>query len=98
MEDYRRQAVGMLEVDDLVTCFVAMDAATKTAAVTIQNIERDRLGTGAVFKIRGRVSDVEQAMEVAVEKAGQVGSVVAHTVIASPDEDAEPAFYMTVNK
>ena len=98
MENYNRQAIGLLEVDDLVTCFVAMDAATKTAAVTIQNVERNRLGTGACFKIRGLVSDVEQAMDAAVEKAGQVGSVYAHTVIASPAEDAEPAFYMTVNK
>lgn len=97
MEDYKRKAIGLMEVDDLVTCFVAMDAAAKTANVTIQNIERNRYDSNACFKIRGDVSDVEQAMEVAMEQANQVGRVIAHTVIASPAEESEPVFYMTVS-
>ena len=89
MVDYKRKAIGLMEVDDLVTCFVAMDAAAKTANVTIQNIERNRYDSNACFKIRGDVSDVEQA--------NQVGRVIAHTVIASPAEESEPVFYMTVS-
>ena len=97
-ENYNGMAVGIFELDSFAACFVALDAASKAANVKIQNIERNRLGAGACVKMRGSVSDVNAAMEVALEAAKPLGKVVSHTVIASPSEDTEIALKMTINK
>ena len=97
-ENYNGMAVGIFELDSFAACFVALDAASKAANVKIQNIERNRLGAGACVKMRGSVSDVNAAMEVALEAARPLGKVVSHTVIASPSEDTEIALKMTINK
>ena len=68
-KNYDGMAVGAFELDNLVACFVALDAASKAANVTIQSVERNRLKSGACVKIRGSVSDVNAAMEVALETA-----------------------------
>lgn len=96
--NYNGMAVGVFELDNLVACFVALDAAAKAANVTIQSVERNRLKSGACVKMRGSVSDVNAAMEVALEAAKPLGQVVSHTVIASPTADTETALAMTVNK
>ena len=57
-DNYDGMAVGAFELDNLVACFVALDAASKAANVTIQSVERNRLKSGACVKIRGSVSDV----------------------------------------
>lgn len=97
-KNYNGMAVGVFELDNLVACFVALDAAAKAANVTIQSVERNRLKSGACVKMRGSVSDVNAAMEVALEAAKPLGQVVSHTVIASPTADTEIALAMTVNK
>ena len=97
-KNYNGYAVGVFELDNLVACFVALDAAAKAANVTIQSVERNRLKSGACVKMRGSVSDVNAAMEVALEAAKPLGQVVSHTVIASPTADTETALAMTVNK
>lgn len=97
-KNYNGMAVGVFELDNLVACFVALDAASKAANVTIQSVERNRLKSGACVKMRGSVSDVNAAMEVALEAAKPLGQVVSHTVIASPTADTETALAMTVNK
>lgn len=97
-KNYNGMAVGVFELDNLVACFVALDAAAKAANVTIQSVERNRLKSGACVKMRGSVSDVNTAMEVALEAAKPLGQVVSHTVIASPTADTETALAMTVNK
>ena len=97
-EKYNGMAVGVFELDNLVACFVALDAASKAANVKIQSVERNRLKSGACVKMRGSVSDVNAAMEVALEAAKPLGQVVSHTVIASPTADTETALAMTVNK
>ena len=89
--NYKGMAVGVFELDNLVACFVALDAASKAANVRIQSVERNRLKSGACVKMRGSVSDVNAAMEVALEAAKPLGKVVSHTVIASPSEDTEIA-------
>ena len=48
---------GNVELDNLVACFVALDAAAKTANIRIQGVERNRLKSGACVKMRGSVSD-----------------------------------------
>ena len=97
-ENYKGMAVGVFELDNLVACFVALDAASKAANVKIQGVERNRLKSGACVKMRGSVSDVNAAMEVALETAKPLGEVVSHTIIASPTEDTETALAMTINK
>lgn len=97
-KNYNGMAVGVFELDNLVACFVALDAAAKAANVTIQSVERNRLKSGACVKMSGSVSDVNAAMEVALEAAKPLGQVVSHTVIASPTADTETALAMTVNK
>ena len=97
-DKYDGMAIGVFELDSECACFVALDAAAKTADVKIQSVERNRLGAGACVKMRGSVSDVNAAMEVALEAAKPLGKVVSHTVIASPSEDTEIALKMTINK
>ena len=94
-DNYDGMAVGVF---DLVACFVALDAASKAANVKIQSVERNRLKSGACVKMRGSVSDVNAAMEVALETAKPLGKIVSHTVIASPTADTETALKMTINK
>ena len=97
-ENYKGMAVGVFELDNLVACFVALDAASKAANVKIQGVERNRLKSGACVKMRGSVSDVNAAMEVAHAVAKPLANIVHHTVIASPTEDTETALAMTINK
>lgn len=97
-ENYNGMAVGVFELDNLVACFVALDAASKAANVKIQGVERNRLKSGACVKMRGTVSDVKAAMEAALKTADPLAKIVNHTVIASPTEDTEIALKMTINK
>ena len=39
--NYKGMAVGVFELDNLVACFVALDAASKAANVRIQSVERN---------------------------------------------------------
>ena len=97
-EKYNGMAVGVFELDNLVACFVALDAATKAANVKIQGVERNRLKSGACVKMRGTVSDVNAAMDAALTIAKPMANIVHHTIIASPSEDTEIALSMTINK
>ena len=54
-ENYNGMAVGVFELDNLVACFVALDAASKAANVKIQSVERNRLKSGACVKMRGSI-------------------------------------------
>ncbi len=45
---YEGQAIGIFELDNLCACFVALDAASKAANVSIQSVERNRLKWGPV--------------------------------------------------
>ena len=94
-EQYHGMAIGIFELDSECACFVALDAAAKAAAVQIQ---RNRLGAGACVKMRGSISDVKAAMEVAIRTAEPIAKVVSHTVIASPSEETETAIAMTITK
>ena len=95
---YDGQAIGMFELDSLGACYIALDAAAKTADVKIQSVERNRLGAGACVKMRGSISDVKAAMDAALAAARPIAQVVSHTVIAAPDAGTELAAAMTINK
>ena len=98
MEQYKGKALGVFEVDNLVAAFVALDAASKAADVSIQAVVRNRLKQGACVKMRGDISSVRAALDVAIATASRLGKVYASTVIASPSEGTEIAAEMTINK
>ena len=98
MSEYSGMAIGVFELDSECACFVALDAAAKAANVKIQSVERNRLGAGACVKMRGTVSDVKSAMEVALKTAEPISKIVSYTIIAAPDEGTEIAAAMTINK
>lgn len=98
MSEYNGMALGVFELDSECACFVALDAAAKTSNIKIQSVERNRLGAGACVKMRGTVSDIKSAMEVALKTAEPIAKIVSHTIIASPDEETETAVTMTINK
>ena len=95
---YDGMAIGVFELDSECACFVALDAAAKTADVKIQSVERNRLGAGACVKMRGTISDVNAAMEAALNVAASIAKIVSDTVIAAPDAGTELAAAMTINK
>ena len=70
----------------------------KTANISVQGVERNRLKSGACVKIRGGISDVKAAMEAAILAAAPYGKVTAQNVIASPGEGIDVAMEMTINK
>ena len=98
MSEYNGMALGVFELDSECACFVALDAAAKAANIKIQSVERNRLAAGACVKMRGTVSDVKSAMEVALKTAEPIAKIVSHTVIASPSTETETAIKMTIKK
>ena len=99
MSQYNHMAIGVFELDSYLECFVALDAAAKAADVKIQSVERNRLKSGACVKMRGRIADVNAAMDAALNVARKRGAeIVSHTVIASPTEGTEISAEMTINK
>lgn len=97
--EYTGQAIGVFELDGLMACYVALDAAAKAANVQIQGVERNRLKSGACVKMRGDVANVKAAMEAALAAAEQIGAkVTAWTVIAAPDAGTEAGIAMTIGK
>ncbi len=95
---YDGMAIGIFELDSECACFVALDAAAKTADVKIQAVERNRFSAGACVKMRGGISDVRAAMDAALNVAGGMAEIISHTVIAAPAPDAETAIAMTIHK
>lgn len=90
-DSYKGKALGLLECDDLIACFMAADEATKAADVVIQDIERTRFAAHAIVKLRGSISDVKAAMEVAERVAAEYGKVLHTAVISGPSEGTEIA-------
>lgn len=97
-DQYEGMAIGIFELDSECACFVALDAAAKAANVKIQAVERNRLKAGACVKMRGSISDINAAMEAALDAARPISQITAHTVIASPDEGTEKAMKATIHK
>ena len=96
--NYTGQAIGIFELDGLLACYVALDAAAKAANVRIQSVERNRLKSGACVKMRGSVADVQAAMDAALATAKGLGKCTASTVIAAPDAGTERSISMTIGR
>lgn len=95
---YCRKAVGFFELESLGACFIALDAASKAADVEIQGVERNRLRAAACVCIRGSISNVEAAMDAALQAAEPITDILSHTIIPSPVDDAENTIHSLIFK
>ncbi|MDR3318732.1 MAG: BMC domain-containing protein [Clostridiales bacterium] len=93
------KAVGLLEVYGLTAAFVAGDAAVKAANVTLEVFDKNKPANAdslpvpllVTVKMRGGVSDVQAAMEIAEAAAKRVsGDIVAKWIIPQPEDGTEP--------
>lgn len=99
MNTYEGLAVATVEFDLMVPCLVAVDAATKTAKIQIEAVERNRLGSGVCVKMRGELSDLRFALEAAIEAGSAAGGkLVAKTLIPAPTKGTELAVRATMYK
>lgn len=83
-------ALGLIEVVGLSTAMASLDAAVKSADVTLTGYERV-IGVGGMvsitLNISGDVAAVEAAVETGKEAGAQVGQVISAHVIPSPHEE-----------
>lgn len=90
-------AVGLLEVYGCCAAFVAVDAASKAANVTVEALDKNKPANAEklpvplimIVKIRGSVADVEAAMNAAEVAAKNLTGVVSRYIIPNPTEDTE---------
>lgn len=88
-------AYGFIEVFGFVTAIKAADAAAKAADVKIIALDSNKPAAGdaaevplvMLVKMEGDVSAVRAAVEAGVEAANTVSGVLAHHIIARPDEE-----------
>ena len=84
------RALGMIETCGWVAVVEAADAMVKTAAVEV--VSWQEVGGGLVSVIvRGDVAAVRAATEAGVVAAGNVGEIVAFSIIPRPHESTEAA-------
>ena len=90
-------AVGLLEVYGCCAAFVAADAASKAANVTVEALDKNKPANAEklpvplimIVKIRGSVADVEAAMNAAEVAAKNLTGVVSRHIIPNPTKDTE---------
>lgn len=81
-------AVGVIQTLGFPPVLAAADAMVKASQVTLVYFD---LAEGAQFvvAIRGRVSEVETAMEAGIEAVGKTfgGTILTHYVVPNPPEN-----------
>ncbi|MCC6093556.1 MAG: BMC domain-containing protein [Eubacterium sp.] len=97
VEKYSGLAVATIEFDLMVPSLAALDAAAKTADIQIEAVERNRLVAGVCVKMRGRLSELREALDAA-EKAGEAagGKLLTKNLIPAPTLDTERAVAETM--
>jgi ethanolamine utilization protein EutM len=87
-----RQALGLIGTVGYVPAVAAVDAAAKTARVSLLGLERV-IGAGkavtVTVKLSGDVANVQAAVEAGVSAARAVGEVFAYRVIPRPHDDVD---------
>lgn len=82
-----RQAVGVVETWSVPACVYAADRAVKAANVTLVRVHMAfGIGGKCYMVVAGDISDVENAVTVASESAGEKGLLVYRSVIPRPHE------------
>lgn len=90
-------AVGMVEVYGLVAAFAACDAGCKAGNVTVEKFDKNKPANAdslpvpllVCVKFRGNVSDVQAAVDAALDAASRISGIVSHHVIPQAEEDTE---------
>ena len=91
------KAVGIVEVYGLVAAFAACDAGCKAGDVTVERFDKNKPANAdklpvpllVAVKFRGEVSDVEMAVQAALEAAKRVSGIVTYHIIPSVEDDTE---------
>ncbi|CNL26366.1 BMC domain-containing protein [Yersinia mollaretii] len=82
-----RQAAGVVETWSVAACITAADRAVKAANVTLVRIHMAFGIGGKCYQVlSGDIADVQTAVEVASQCAGEKGLLVYSTVIPRPHE------------
>ena len=88
MEDFKMEALGMVETRGLVAAIEAADAMVKAANVIL--VGSEKIGSGLVsVMVRGDVGAVKAAVEAGSAAAASLGEIVATHVIPRPHADVE---------
>jgi ethanolamine utilization microcompartment shell protein EutS len=83
----QRQAVGIVETWSVAACVSAADRAVKASNVTLVRVHMAfGIGGKCYMVVTGDISDVENAVAVASESAGEKGLLVYRSVIPRPHE------------
>ncbi|WP_137651601.1 propanediol utilization microcompartment protein PduT [Escherichia albertii] len=83
----QRRAVGVVETRSVAACIDAADRAVKAANVVLIRVHMAfGIGGKCYMVVAGDISDVNNAVSVASECAGEKGLLVYHSVIARPHE------------
>jgi microcompartment protein CcmL/EutN len=91
------EAAGLIEVYGFAAALAAVDAACKTANVTVQAIDKNKPANAEklpvplliMVKFRGSLADIEAAVKAGTEAANRISGVVASHVIPRPYADTE---------
>lgn len=84
----RKQSIGVVETYSVATCIEAADAAIKASNIELLRIHMAfGIGGKCYFVVNGDVSDVQSAVTVASQKAGDKGLLVHGSVIAKPHDE-----------
>lgn len=83
----QRQAVGVVETWSVAACISAADRTVKAANVTLVRVHMAfGIGGKCYMVVCGEIADVENAVTVACESAGEKGLLVYRTVIPRPHD------------
>ncbi|MGL5312177.1 MAG: BMC domain-containing protein [Peptostreptococcaceae bacterium] len=86
------KALGMIEVIGLSTAISALDAACKSAEVTLVGYDKVigvEKSISITIHIAGEVAAVNAAVEAGVREGNRVGRVVSSRTIARPHEEID---------
>ncbi|EOJ9668817.1 propanediol utilization microcompartment protein PduT [Escherichia coli] len=83
----QRQSVGIVETWSVAACISAADRAIKTSNVTLVRVHMAfGIGGKCYMVVAGDISDINNAVAVASESAGEKGLLVYRSVIPRPHE------------
>lgn len=83
----QRQAIGIVETWSVAACISAADRAVKASSVTLVRVHMAfGIGGKCYMVVAGDISDVNNAVTVASESAGEKGLLVYRSVIPRPHE------------
>lgn len=82
-----KQAVGVVETWSVAACISAADRAVKAAHVTLARVHMAfGIGGKCYMVVAGDIADVNNAVAVACDSAGEKGLLVSRAVIPRPHE------------